>query len=186
MKRSIFTVISAIILASVGFAAEPESPEQALEKELGRLDALKMELEALQNAPLPLPSAVGEKTEEKIPGPDIEALPEAPLPGTEAEYADTLYNLESYAKAKIVYQKLADMEKPDSKNFSWIYFQLGNCSRMTGDFLSAISAYEKIMNTTPDNAWTHEAAWWAGHLKWRLVWNETMKNAGATARPPVQ
>lgn len=158
---------------------------QQLEKELDRLAAMKMELEALEQAPLPAApvSQVKDANGEVI---DVDALPETPLPGAEGAYADTLYALGSFEKARKVYQKLAESEKPPSNSYAWVNFQLGNCARKTGDYVSAISAYESVMNAAPDAAWRQEAEWWAGHLKWLLVWNETMKNEGAPGTISVQ
>jgi tetratricopeptide (TPR) repeat protein len=186
-----------LLIASISLAEAPSAPgndelatvadpNRQLDKELARLVAMKMELEALERAPLPAVAPVLQEQDAKSEGVNIEGLPESPLPGAEGAYADTLYALGRFEKARKVYQKLAESEAPPSNNFAWAYFQLGNCARKTGDYVSAISAYENVMNAAPDAAWGHEAEWWAGHLKWLLVWNETMKNEGAPGTISIQ
>jgi tetratricopeptide (TPR) repeat protein len=181
------TILAAFALlltstAAVSLAVETAEPADhtsaaQLEKELARLDALRAELEALETAPLPVVKELASPGE-KAEAAKLDGLPEMPVKGTEEAFADTLYRLGRCDKAQKVYQQLTESEGPASKDFAWIQFQLGNCARKTGDYVSAIAAYETVMNASPDAHWAREAAWWSGHLKWLLVWKETMKNDG--------
>lgn len=157
-----------------------------LDAELARLEALRSELHAMDNAPLPEPVKPNSnsplKTDSTVSAAE---LPPAPAPGSEAEFADALYRLGQYARARDIYKKLGDSKDLPEKKAAWIGFQLGNCARETGDYVAAIAAYENVMNASANDTWAREAEWWSGHLKWRLVWNETMKiNAPASQQTP--
>lgn len=168
--------IALCILAGAGYAgdaivAEPEmAQEDALEKQLqqetARLEAMQAELTALINAPLPQ-----EVKSEPATEPAATDIPSEPLPGMEEQYADSAYALGQIEAAKAAYQKLADAE-PSKETMAWARMQLGNCDRKMGNFADAITFYEMVANTAPESIWATEAEWWAGHLRWRLLWNE--------------
>jgi len=178
---------------------QPVRPQGKLQKKLqnetARLRRLEAELEALKAAPLPdgvaqanVSAAGDQESQENSPtGPmgqrttdrragDHEALriPEAPAPGAEEEFANALFALGKYDRALAVYQRIIE-SGPAPEKKAWARLQLGNCQRRSGDFVGALKTYADLMADSPDSFWAEEASWWSGQIKWRLLWNETLR-----------
>lgn len=180
----------------------PQGPiEKELQNETARLRRLKAELEALEAAPLPdgmlqaKPSGSGAEVSQENSPTDQGAgahealrLPEAPAPGAEEEFANALFALGKYDRALPLYQQIIE-SSPDPEKKAWARLQLGNCQRRSGDFVGALKTYAELMADSPDSFWAEEAAWWSGQIKWRLLWNETLRPEvarGSSAAEPAQ
>ncbi len=160
--------------------ADEATLEQQIEEQLAKLQRLQAELEAIESAPLPERPVPARKApaEKRIEVP--KEIPSKPIKGAEEELADALFALGKYEEAYVLYEHVAE-SKPNADSVAWAHLQLGNCARRTRDYVVALKAYEKLMNESPDNPWTEEAAWWCSQIKWLLLWNETMRqNAGET------
>ncbi len=164
----------------------PELNEQDLEKQLQaeteKLRQLHETLEAIENAPLPEEPAKNPETAESKPEP-VEAfdIPEKPVAGAEEDFANVLFMVGEYERAKAVYDTILS-GKPAPDRAAWAALQAGHCARLSGEYMDAVRAYESCMNEYGNSPWADEAAWWAGQVKWRLVIQETMRKEGETGR----
>ena len=107
---------------------------------------------------------------------------------TKSLLADALYALGKYEDARALYAKVL-AAKPKGEKVVWALMQSGNCARHLHDYVGAVASYEQILNGHSTSPWCKDAEWWAAQIKWRLLWNETMKQQGvvATAAPaPAQ
>jgi tetratricopeptide (TPR) repeat protein len=157
---------------------EPPIPgdpaEKELERENARLQKMEAELKALESLPLPsAPVPIAKVPVVKAP-PDPNAIPKEPVRGLEEEYANSLYAVGKYDLARAAYQRIVD-SKPKEDIMVWSRLQVANCARHSGDLQAAGAAYEALMTAAPASPWVGEAAWWAGEVKWLMLWDQSTK-----------
>jgi len=164
-------------------AADVPLLQKQLDEETERLKMLQEKLRAVAAEPLPAPAREPEK-EAKRPSRQerIAAIPAEPCPGAEEDFANALYNLGEYDRARTVYERILK-SNPSPDTAAWARLLIGHCARKTGDYMAAVAAYEEAMNASGESPLTAEAAWWCGQLKWFLLLNESMH--GQTASPPT-
>ncbi len=162
--------------------ARRKSLEKQLQEEQADLQRLRDELEVIKSAPLPEAEAKVLKPGEDKPVVSLEDVPAEPAEGADEEMADALFALGEHEKARLLYERIVE-SKPGESHSAWARFQIGNCARRQDNLLAALKAYEALMNESPENRWSEEAAWWCAQIKWWLVWkDETVKqNAGTFA-----
>jgi len=153
--------------------------EKQLQEEMKRLERLQEQLKVIQATPPPAPAPPAPRKE--APGPSVQEVPEGPVPGAEEAFANTLYALGQYRKARDMYRRLAQ-EGGSEDRTAWALLQAGHCARRMGDNLAANEAYEECMNRFPKSPWAKEAAWWSGHVKWLTLLREAM---GQESGPPT-
>lgn len=165
-------------------------------RELERLKKLQEELATIEAAPLPsrvatTPKPVEAPAEAPTPKAHVAAdIPSRPVPGAEEEFANMLYAVGKYERARQAYQRIVDASPPPDRR-GWALLQIGNCARRAQNYVAALTAYSEAADKAPDTAWATEAAWWTGQVKWRLLWNEkaiqklNIPKAPATAQRPV-
>ena len=183
-RSSIAAIVILGMLASVGSAASQTPPPQEeleaqVSNESAQLERLKEQLNALESIatpkPMPgIPAAEPPKSKQKPKPVNTVDIPSVPLPGAEEEFADTLFALGEYERARAIYQQIIDDGTPSEKTASWVHMQIGNCARREGDFATALSAYDTVMTGTPESFWAEEAAWWTDQIKWRLLWKQVL------------
>jgi len=174
----ILGMLGPVRIATAQAPATQEDLEAKVHDESAQLERLKEQLDALESigAPRPAPavSAVESPNPKQKPQPAKRAdIPSAPLSGAEEEFADTLFVLGEYGRARAIYQQIID-NKPSEKTAAWIHVQIGNCARREGDFATALDAYDMVMTETPESFWAEEAAWWTDQIKWRLLWKQIL------------
>jgi len=158
--------------------AEPPAPSDPMEKELERetakLEKMEAELKAVESLPLPSAATPAVKAPVVKPPANPNEIPKEPVKGLEEEYANALYAMGQYDLARAAYQRILDA-KPKADIMAWSRLQVANCARHTGDLQAAGAAYEALMNASPVSPWAGEAAWWAGEVKWLILWNQSTK-----------
>lgn len=164
------------------------APEDQLAAEIDRVRELTAKLKAIESAPLPtapeLAAAAAAAVPASAPKPPEEIIPTTPVTGAGEEMADALYALGKYKDALALYAKLVE-SKPKEETAVWALMQSGHCARHLRDYVSAVALFEQIMNEYTTSPWVRDAEWWAAQIKWRLLWDETMRQQGtvATAAP---
>ena len=148
--------------------------EKELEQETSRLQKMKAELRAVESLPLPSAAAPAVKVPAVKAAPDSNEIPKEPVKGLEEEYANALYAAGKYDLARAAYQRIV-ASKPKADIMAWARLQVANCARHTGDLQAAGAAYEALMNASPTSPWAGEAAWWAGEIKWLILWDQSTK-----------
>ncbi len=158
--------------------ADPPVPGDPLEKEFEResskLQKMEAELKAVESLPLPSAPAPVVKVSEVKAAPDPNEIPKEPVRGLEEEYANSLYAVGKYDLARAAYQQIID-SKPKEDIMIWARLQVANCARHSGDLQAAGAAYEALMTSAPTSPWAGEAAWWAGEVKWLMLWDQSTK-----------
>jgi tetratricopeptide (TPR) repeat protein len=158
--------------------AEQPVPGDALEKDLeqetSKLQKMEAELKAVESLPLPSAAAPVVKVPVVKPAPDPKEVPKEPAKGLEEEYANALYAMGKYDLARAAYQRIIE-SKPKADILAWSRFQVGNCARHSNDLQAAGAAYEALMTASPTSPWTDEATWWAGEIKWWILWGQSTK-----------
>jgi tetratricopeptide (TPR) repeat protein len=158
--------------------AQTSLDDDALGKQLAqegeRVRRLAEQLRLIESAPVtpqtrPLAPAA------KAPA-RVENIPATPLPNAREEYADALYALGKYAAARVVYAEIAD-SKPARDTLIWARLQLGHCANRLRDPATAAAAFESVLSDFPDSPWARDAAWWAGEVRWWMLWAETTRRA---------
>lgn len=153
--------------------------DRQIQKELENLKFLQEQLSAVTSMPVPTGSAAAQTPDTGVkaaPGSAApKAIPAVPMEGAEEDFADMLYVLGEYDRAAVIYRQITDSAQSGTadERLAWSMLQFANCSRKTHDLVTAQRTYEKLLVQLPDNQWSKEAAWWAGQIKWRLLWNET-------------
>ena len=168
-------------------AAHPSDIERQIQAELERLGSLQEKLIAVRNAPVPERAAPvpASKTKDPAEKPKPKPIPVKAVKGAEEEFANALYALGRYDRARAVYQDIVD-NGPGKRRYAWAMLQLGNCARKKNDFVTALGIYEKLLSRSPRDLWAQEAAWWAGEIKWRLLWDKTAsRQTGRVNAPQV-
>ena len=155
--------------------ANEQDLEKQLETETEKLRQLRETLEAIETAPLPEePKEKPEATEsQQDPAEELE-LPEKPVAGAEEDFANVLFMIGEYKRAKSVYDEML-ADAPSADRAAWAALQVGHCARLSGEYMDAVRAYESCMNEYEASPWADEAGWWAGQVKWRLVIQETLR-----------
>ena len=109
----ILGMLGSVETATAQAPASQEDLEARVSDESAQLERLKEQLDALESISAPKPASATPafeppKPKQKPQPVKLTDIPSAPLSGAEEEFADTLFALGEYSRARTIYQQIID------------------------------------------------------------------------------